>query len=126
MRRVCRPNSTRRAQTARRSRVRNGGVGLCLREALHGPAAIGALAKTVRRPLPNDVDGGILNGNLTAIVDAVGRGSFDDGHYDLSRFLASRSRNAAYLASRSRHAAYLASWRPDAQSYAIECGDRFS
>ena len=88
--------------------VRNGGFGLRSRTALRGPAAIGALAKTVRRLLPTDVDGGILNGSLTAIADAVGRVSFDDGNYDLSTF----------LASGSRHAAFLASWWRDAQSYA--------
>jgi hypothetical protein len=87
--------------------VRNGGFGLRSREALRGPAAIGVLTKTVRRLLPTDVDGGILNGKLTAIVGAVGRGSFDDGNYDLSTF----------LASGSRHAAFLASWWPDVQSY---------
>ena len=88
--------------------VRNGGFGLRSREALRAPAAIGALAKTVRRLLPTDGDGGILNGNLTAIVDAVGRGSFEDGNYDLGPF----------LASGSRHAAFLAAWWPEAQSYA--------
>ena len=61
--------------------------------------------KTVRRLLPTDADGGI---DLTAIADAVGRGAFADGDYDLS----------AVLASGSRYAAYLASWWPDAQSYA--------
>jgi len=88
--------------------VRNGGFGLRSRETLLGPAAMGALVKTVRRLLPTDMDGGILNGNLTAIVDAVGRGSFDDGKYDLGTF----------IASGSRHGSYLASWWADAQGYA--------
>jgi hypothetical protein len=88
--------------------VRNGGFGLRSREALRGPAAIGALAKTVRRLLPTDADSGILNGSLTAIVDAVGPGSFDDGKYDLGTF----------IASGSRHGSCLASWWAEAQGYA--------
>ena len=70
------------------------------------PAAIGALAQTIQRAAPDDGDGGIPNephGDSRR-----GRGSFDDGNYDLSPF----------LASGSRHAAFLASWWRDAQSYA--------
>jgi len=88
--------------------VRNGGLGLRSREALSGPAAMGALVKTVRRLLPTDVDDGILNGNLTAVADAIGRGSFDEGNYDLGPF----------IASGSRHATYLASWWAEAQGQA--------
>ena len=88
--------------------VRNGGFGLRSREALRGPAAMGALVKTVRRLLPTDVDGGILNGNLTAIANAVGHGSFDGDNYDLGPF----------LASGSRHARFLTAWWAEAQGQA--------
>jgi hypothetical protein len=70
---------------------------------------VGALLKTVRRLLPSDDDSGILGkGQITALADAVGQGSFKDGNYDL----------APFMASGSRHAGYLATWWAEAQGFA--------
>ena len=83
------PNSTRSEPSARRSRCAAAAPGSVRATALFGPGRWRVLAKTVRRLLPADTDGGILNGNLTVITAAVGRDSFNDGNYNPGPFLAS-------------------------------------